>query len=477
MYSLMIQKELRDNLLNLRFVVACAVCIVLIVVTIGTLTDTYRAELKDYNGRQVSQEDFISHYGHLNRWSWMSKPLRPPARYSFAVQGIDREAQQENFVSDPLPALFSQIDLVGIVTIIMSLMAILFSYNALSGEREAGMLKQMLSTNVPRSTILIGKFIGGTVSLIVPFTIGLLGGLVFVALNPAVEVRTADLGVFLLLLLASWLYLSAFYALGLYFSARSQSSNVAVLKSIFAWVVLVLMLPNVSPFIAAEVYRIPSKTKIDMQTWELKERERDNIVNERTKEMRRGKYADVAKIFDAPRDVNGDDLLKKAESDPAFKARLEQYKKDWMEMVRQVNDEQGAKADLVRKEFEQRSKYQERLAILFASVSPLSSYVFIATTLAEDGLQADDEWKNQQERFQTSINPVLRKKYDAEIARSPAFTHNDFVDMRDVPRFQFQPPQIDAKLSTSLPYFGVLAFFNLLFLAGAWVSFLRYDAR
>jgi len=477
MYSLIIQKELRDNLLNLRFVVACIVSILLIVVTIATLTGNYRTELADYTGRQIAQEDFISHYAHLNRWGWMSKPLRPPAPYAFAVQGIDREAQQKNFVSNPLPVLFSQIDLVGIVTIIMSLVAILFSYNSISGEREAGLLKQMLSTNLPRSTLLVGKFVGGSISLLVPFTVGFLVGVMFVAVSPDVQLRTEDLGTLFILLVISYLYISAFFALGLFFSTRSQSSNVAVLKSLFAWVILVLMLPNISPFLAAQLYRIPSKTKIDMETWELQGRERDEIVNQRTKDMLQTKYSDIAPYLQSAWDIEGEKMKQKAATDPAFKDRYEHYKMEWMEMVRQVNEQQQGKIKLVREQFDQRSKYQESLATLFASVSPLSNYVFAATNLADAGTQADDEWDAQKERFEGIVGPILNKKYEDEIKKNPAFSHNDFIDMRGVPRFQFQWPRMTDKLESVLPHAGILVFFNLLFVAGSWISFLRYDVR
>jgi ABC-type transport system involved in multi-copper enzyme maturation permease subunit len=477
MLSQIIQKELRENLLNLRFVAACAISIVLIVITIVTLTSSYKTALADYNSGQIAQEDFISHYAHLNRWNWMSEPLRPPARYSFLVEGIDREAQQKNFVSDPLPVLFSQIDLVSIVTIIMNLMAILFSYNAISGEREAGVLKQMLSTNIPRSTILVGKFLGGSISLLIPFTLGLLAGLVFVAASPAVQLRTVDVGVFCLLLLASCLYISAFYGIGLFFSARSRSSNVAVLKSLFAWVILVLMLPNVSPFLAADVYRIPSKTQIDMETWQLQGQERDDIIEQRTKELRQTKYADIAADLLTTWDVESQKLVRRAATDPVFRERYEQYKKDWTDMVREVNTSQQEKVKQVRHEFEQRSKHQEWLATVFASTSPLADYVFMAADLAEVGIQADDEWDKQQEQFNATLAPILEKKYDDEIKKNPAFSYNDFIDMRDVPRFQFQSPRMMDKLEAALPHLGVLALFNLLFLVGAWVSFLRYDVR
>ncbi len=478
MLTHIIEKEIRENLLNMRFVVASAITIVLIIVTIVTLAHTYATDRRDYNDRQKVQEDFISHYGHLNRVGWMARPLRPPARYAFLVTGIEREAQQENFLSNPMPVLFSQTDLVIIVTIIMSLMAILFSYSGISGEREAGLLKQMLSTNVSRSTIIFGKFIGGTISLIVPFVLGLLAGLTVIALDPEVQLQKSDFFLFLILLFASGLYISSFHALGLYFSARSQSSNVSVLKSLFIWVILVLMLPNISPFLAARIYRIPSKTKIDMETWTVTNDERDTIVHRKTIDLMAGKYRDIAgKLMENSAAGEDTALTRKLESDPQLKERYFQYRKEWMAMVNQINADQQAKANVILSDFEARSKFQENIATIVASVSPLADFTLAATDLTDAGIAADNRWQDQVKNYYDTMDPILMSIYNKAIEKNPKLTVNDFIDLHDLPRFQYLPEPLSSKSAAALPWLGMLAFYNLLFMAGAWIGFMRYDVR
>ncbi len=473
-----VQKEIFDNLLNLQFVVACVVVVLLIIGTMMALAGSYRAEIADYNDRQIVQEDFIAHYGHLNRVGWMAQPLRPPVPYGYLVQGIDREAKQENFLSNPVRVLFSSMDLVVIVSTILSLVAILFSYNSISGEREEGMLRQMLSTNVSRSAIIFGKFIGGCVSLLLPFIIGMLAGLIYLSVSPGVQLAGAQFEVFSLLVAGSILYISIFYALGLYFSARSRSSGDSLLKSLFAWVVLVLLLPNSSPFLAARLYHLPSRTKVDMQAWTLRSEERDQIVAQRTQELIHTKYADIAddllnSFFGAGKTRSAADTA----VDPARKARYAQYKDDWMAMVNQINDVQNAKAAALYNDFNERSKYQEKLATIFTSVSPLGNYVFIASDLAEAGIQADNYWQEQREEYFTTMNPILTSIYKDALKLNPRLTVNDFIDLRNFPRFHYQPVPLNERGEAALPHSGVLAFFNILFLAGAWASFMKYDVR
>ena len=296
MVRLVAKKELIESLLNARFVVACTVSLVLVLTSIVVLTQNYAEQSRDYQSRVRQQDQFIDDFGHYNRLDWMSRQTRPPSYFRVLVLGIDREAQQENFISNPVPALLSRLDFVTIVTIIFSLMAILFSYDAISGEREAGVLRQLLASGIPRRTILLGKFLGGTVSLLIPYTIGVLGGFIYIALNPALQLHGGDFGVFAILLLVSWFYIMGFYLLGLLFSSRSRTSGQSVLTSLFAWVILVLVIPNVSPFLAAQMYTIPSAAKVEQETNYVTDVERDQILRKRWREALESRFSDLKSV-------------------------------------------------------------------------------------------------------------------------------------------------------------------------------------
>jgi ABC-type transport system involved in multi-copper enzyme maturation permease subunit len=391
------------------------------------------------------------------------------------VLGIDRDAQQENFVSNPIPVLLSKLDLVAIVSIIMSLVAILLSHSAITGEREAGLLKLMLSTSISRTTIVLGKFIGGVLTLIIPFTLGVLVGLAYIALGASVELSGLDTGVFAILLLLSYIYVTAFYALGLFVSTRSRTSNVAVLKSLFAWVVLVLVLPNISPFLAAQIYRIPSAAKIQQQRTKIESDDRDEIIRNRQSQMLQSTFSDVGMVIRST--PKQSDLEAKIAADVAFRERYAQYQKAWGEMARDVNIEQRKIGAAIQESFDNQSHHQEVFATVLASLSPLSNFVFAATDVADVGLESDKEWNSQAGRYSGSLREYADRRYEEEKQKNPAFGYNDYLDLRARSRFQFQPPPVSTRLERILIPFGVLMIFNLLFFAGAFVSFLRYDVR
>jgi ABC-type transport system involved in multi-copper enzyme maturation permease subunit len=437
------------------------------------LAGAYETEWRDYVNRVRSQDEFIDKYGHSNRAGWMARQMRPPSPLGIFVIGIDREVDQTNFISNPVPALFKSLDFVGIVTIIMSLVALLFSFNAISEEREAGVLRQMLSTGVARRTIIWGKFIGGNVSVLVPFTIGVLGGLIYLLLSGRVQFHLIEFLVVLILVVASWIYISGFYALGLLFSVRSHSSNQALLKSLFAWVVIVLVWPNITPFIAAQIYRIPSAAKIEQQRVYLTSEERDEILRQRGKEMLQTQFPDVAKVIQNDRSKIGDFI----KGDAQLAQRYSAYTKAYDDLVQQVNREQNEKAFRISELFLEKSKNQEDLATLLACISPSIDLLFVSTNAAETGINGEIHWRHQTSEYQGIFSNFVDRRYHEAVNLNPVFGYNDYLDLRGRPLFQYQPQSLTERINQGFPYFGVLVIFMIIIVAAAFISFFKYDVR
>jgi ABC-type transport system involved in multi-copper enzyme maturation permease subunit len=355
----------------------------------------------------------------------------------------------------------------------MSLVAILFSYNAISGEREAGLLRQILGAGVSRKVLLTGKFLGGLVSLIIPFTISVLAGMLFLALSPSIQIRPADFSVFAMLLGASWLYVSAFYGIGLFFSTRSHTSGQAILKSLFAWVILVLVIPNAGPFLAAQFYPIPSATRLAQERYMITDRERDAILEQRRHAMIESRFVDLKGIIGLPQNQ----VQERLKSDAVLNERFKKFAKEWDDIIAVTNREQTAKFDKLQEVFKQRSLVQEKLAGVLTSVSPLSGIVFIATDLTETGIDAEDHWEREAGEYDRALATYADAQYKKAMERDPAFDINDYLDLRARPRFQYRPAGLLERVESDLPQWGVVIAFNLIFFVAAFVSFQRYDVR
>jgi ABC-type Na+ efflux pump permease subunit len=71
-------------------------------------------------------------------------------------------------------------DLMFIVQVVLSLFAILFTYDSICGEREAGTLKLNFANPIPRTSYIISKIVGSWLGLSIPLIIPMLLGLALV---------------------------------------------------------------------------------------------------------------------------------------------------------------------------------------------------------------------------------------------------------------------------------------------------------
>ncbi|HTO93615.1 MAG TPA: ABC transporter permease subunit [Bacteroidota bacterium] len=466
-------KEIHDNFLNARFIGACAVSLVIIAASVGILSHSHEEQVREYQGNVRAQEEFIDRYAHVNRLSWMSRRHREPPHLQALAAGIDDEAQQDNFVSNPLTVLFTRMDYASIVTIIISLLAVLFSYNAVCGEKEAGLLRQILSSGVPRRTLIAGKYLGGLASVLIPFTISFLAGALILALGPGVQLDGKDYAVFAALLAQSWLYLAVFFGLGLFVSTRARTSAQAILVALFAWVILVLVIPNISPFVAAELSPVPSVTQVNQQVYQLVDRERDAILDSRLRAMIASSYPELAEVIHLPTDAQ----QKRLAADPVLRERYSRFTHERDAMIADVNREQWAKAEKINADFQERSDRQESLARMLTSLSPASDFVFIATDLAETGIASDAHWRRQVNEYDEALGRLADARYRRAQEQNPAFSVNDYIDLRDRPRFREVHADLSDRMAPDGAQWGILLVFNVLFFMLALAGFQRYDVR
>ena len=233
MFFLLFRKELLEQLLSLRFAMACIICLVVVLSSTWVLTKEYKESLADYRTNVVLHKNEIEESNDLvGDGIKIDKPLNPMQIF---FKGLDQEltatatvnAQSEpqfeaSYEGNPVGLLFPPIDLLFFIGIVMSLLAIAFSYDAVAGEKEMGTLKLLMSYSIPRDLVLLAKWIGGYLALVAPFLVAVLCGLVVLVLSPTVELRSQDWGALGLILFCALLYLAAIYSLGIFVSTRTQ---------------------------------------------------------------------------------------------------------------------------------------------------------------------------------------------------------------------------------------------------------------
>ena len=144
----------------------------------------------------------------------------------------------------------SQVDWTFIVGYVLSLIALIFTFDAISGERERGTLRLMLANSIPRHTVLIGKFLGALISMNIPFILVVLVNLLMISTSSAVHLNAQAWSRLGIILFISLLYTCLFLALGLLVSARVQQSAVSLVILLLTWVTFVVFMPSTLASIA-----------------------------------------------------------------------------------------------------------------------------------------------------------------------------------------------------------------------------------
>ena len=482
MLKTLITREFLDNILNLRFMIGLVLCLVITVACIIILTHDYRQELADYNHRVNLHEEFLSKSAKANWINQMMPGQKPPDRFRPLIIGISGDENVESFDENPLPILFPPLDFLFIVTIIMSLLAILFSYDAITSERQNGTLRLMIANSVPRTTILFGKLIGGATSLIIPFILAILVGVLYVNLNPAIQWDGTAWAELALLTAASITFITSFYLLGLMVSTWSRYSAVSILNCLFLWVLLVLVIPNVCPYISAQLRRVPSIKEVQRGEGEVKRawREEGEQLKKEVVEQFRGKYGRLFSQFEALGFDDREQVQKLAAADPQFKAMVDAFRGELARVGQErrtaLNKAMGEHyADLKRK-----AAAQTRLAKNLAGISPLADFVYVARDLTGTGLRSLKYFEESRSEYRWRFREYASGVEDAVEAahkNEPTPPTGWFLDLRDHPRFVFQEESLKCKLGAVLPYWGILVLFNVVFFAASFAGFMRYDVR
>ncbi len=139
---------------------------------------------------------------------------------------------------------FTTLDWGFIVGYALSLVAILFTFDTISGELERGTLRLTLANAIPRHTVLIGKFFGAFISINIPFAIAVLMNLFLISTSETVQLNAQAWGRLGILYGIVILYVCLFIALGLLISAVARGSGVSLVVLLLLWVTFVIFMPN-----------------------------------------------------------------------------------------------------------------------------------------------------------------------------------------------------------------------------------------
>ena len=191
----MIKKEIMHHVLSVRFVALLLMCVLLIPLTLSINYRKYSQNLVDYQ-ESVKRTQAAARENPPNAQDpnvEVSKFFLKPTPLSVFANGLEDAlpsylGMTRNGVRKGSTGLgqaslsyaLGNLDFLFIVGTVFSLLALLFTFDAVAGEREAGTLRINLSNSLPRDVFLWSKLIGGYVVFVIPFLVSFLIGLLLI---------------------------------------------------------------------------------------------------------------------------------------------------------------------------------------------------------------------------------------------------------------------------------------------------------
>jgi len=222
-------KEFSENLRSSRFIILFGLFLLMLLLSAYQGAQDYQKELKQYNEM---------------------------------MKGMSGEGYEIK-MDIPKPSIlsaFRHLIFTGGITTIGAIIGIVIGFDAISGEREKGTLKFLLTQPLYRDTLINGKLLGFTILIFTVviissiMSIGVVGGItgIFPDGDDALRILVFSLMVFL--------YLMTFAVVGMFFSVFLKESVDSLLASIAVFIIVTLLMGPVAGAVADFIAPIPAYT-------------------------------------------------------------------------------------------------------------------------------------------------------------------------------------------------------------------------
>lgn len=270
------RKELLANFQSFRFYILLVISIFLFVMSLFLTSAKYTEALREYERnmerfRQSKKTMSIEAYRRPNPLSFAIAEGDDDAIKAFSIslhQGISLIGGDEYGVNSTFPE-FQPIDWAFIFKIVFSLFAILLTFDAISGEKERGTLKLMCSNSLSRASIIIAKYFGALITVMIPAVMGVLIAVTTANFMDGIVLVKESILRLVLVTVAACIYISIFVLLGIAVSCIVSRSSLSLLILLSIWVIFITVVPNVAGIIAESISDAPSEYELSRKSDEI----------------------------------------------------------------------------------------------------------------------------------------------------------------------------------------------------------------
>ena len=461
MLAVLIRREILAHVLSLRFAVTFVLFVLLVFASIYVTANAHQQDAAEYQARVRADRDHLSDIlgekDEERMWdrlfwdegtqdavplaplAWLGQGLSPAWPVALVTTSDGSASVDRGVTRNPLLGLLRVPDFVYIVNAILSLLAILFVFDSVCGEKESGTLRLVLSNAVPRHLVLLSKWIGGYVVLMLPFLIAVGGGLGYAWVRGVFEPSAGNLERVLALMLVAALYIAVFFNISLFISTTTFRATTSLLVCLLVWVASILVIPNLGPVTARILRPTPSHKSIDTAKRAI-DQEMDLKLQRLTLVSGELSYGSTVEL--SREKLEQERKARKRELDTYYQAR---------------QDEQ---LDLAR---------------TLGRLSPAASWTYAAVALTGTGPAAYDRFRRARETLNAAYSAYVESM--VKQAEKTQWKERPKIHPEDVPSLRLAFPDAAEAFQSALNDVLILAILNVVFFMLAFVFFLRYDVR
>lgn len=487
MFRTLVTKEITETVLDLRFAIITVLFVVLIPLGMYVGCKDYERRLTNY---QRAHQMYRQYYADKVGAEAAAEGFRPPLVLSIFASGLDPfipdkavtsrsglvRAVKEPGIDNAESLLFGKADFLFNVSFIVSLAALIFTFDRISGEKERGTLRAMISNSVRRTDVLLAKIIANYSALLLPFTVAILVALLPLIASPDISILSSEfLPALAAILIVTVLFILVMVCLGVCLSTFTHNSVTSIMAAFLVWVLLVLGVPKVSPMIAEVVYPIESRNVANL----TQQIAREQIEKEFDQKKRQ--------LYDRCRETFALDL-NRATSDPRDETEKKAnaaYDRDVVALEAECQRRVSDALRQLEQNYKNKRSIQMAVAVNLSRLSPVSCYTYLVSSLSGTGTAAPDTFIRNAERYQDEVKRAI---YDNIVIKRYGGTHGgtatswEMAEGFDLSKallpdmtYQYTTPA-DALRAGWRDGFLLVVFAGVFF-AVAFLRFSKYDVR
>lgn len=270
MIWLIAKKDFLLNIISARFMVGLALSLLLIPFTVFINIEDYENQVRIY---ETDRKEAETKLAETRVYSGLRPVIvRPPNPLTIFSKGINKNVgnkvttnfgdipilpeQKASLIDNPFLNSFFSLDFINVLSILISLLALIFSYDLFTREREEGTMKLSFSKGISRTQFMFGKVSGVLLTLLPILLLSYLVAALIILFSKKIGFGSSDWVNVVLMFGFSFVFMLVFVLIGAFISSRTRSSSASIVVNLLTWIWFIFLAPSLATFISKSYVRI-----------------------------------------------------------------------------------------------------------------------------------------------------------------------------------------------------------------------------